>query len=377
VPLETLNRDWRDVAISSDGVKLAAVAFDESVWLSNNGGASWDEVNVHHGTNPRWRHVASSSAGSKIVVAGCFLYVSTDAGASWRGDIDTGAHYWLGVKISNDGRKIAAVGDGSKIWRSTNSGRDHVESGPRKYWRGIAMSSNGVKRAAVEASIGQPGYIWLSSDSGASWAAVTSSVSAMGWAAIEMSADGSKVAAIESCGTVWVSTNSGTSWTAAVDGLAEAYEPLAITMSADGTRIAARGADKIYLSSNTGRSWTEDTSLEATNVGCSEINLLTQAIKLSADGTTRAAAVAHCVSGGIVKNGGIWISTSSRAAQPSDFAALASGVDDVADTVAVKVPTLVAVVFITGIALGVIVSLILKRRSADLGDEARQLLPPV
>ena len=74
-------------------------------------------------------------------------------------------------------------------------------------WRSITSSSDGSKLAAVVSY----GYIYTSSDSGATWIE-RSSYGYLNWQSITSSADGSKLAAIVSYGYIYTSSDSGVSW---------------------------------------------------------------------------------------------------------------------------------------------------------------------
>ncbi|MDB5181209.1 MAG: hypothetical protein JWO54_972 [Candidatus Saccharibacteria bacterium] len=96
-------------------------------------------------------------------------------------------------------RANAAPGDGT--WtQSTAAVMD---------WQTIASSTDGTKLAA--AVLG--GFIYTSTDSGATWIERTAAGS-RNWQAIVSSADGTKLAATARSGLVYTSTDSRVTWTA-------------------------------------------------------------------------------------------------------------------------------------------------------------------
>ncbi len=74
-------RNWRAVASSSDGIRLAAVVAGGQLYISSDAGATW----TARETSRNWSAVASSSDGTRLVatVDGGQIYTSTDAGATW------------------------------------------------------------------------------------------------------------------------------------------------------------------------------------------------------------------------------------------------------------------------------------------------------
>ena len=192
---------------------------------------------------------------------------------------------WYSITSSSDGTKLAAVvrGDyGGYIYTSTNSGASWTQqtaSGSR-YWYSITSSSDGTKLAAVH----YRGYIYTSTDSGATWterSPVTASTT-RNWASITSSSDGTKLAAVVYPGYIYTSTDSGATWTARqTDTIRYWYS---ITSSSDGTKLAAVVRDGyIYTSTDSGATWT-------TNLNSSGVRSWLS-ITSSSDGTKLAAVV--------------------------------------------------------------------------------------
>ena len=117
-------------------------------------------------------------------------------------------------------------------------------------YRSIASSSNGTKLAAV---VWGGGYIYTSTDSGATWTQATSAGS-RDWISIASSSDGTKLAALGGC-YIYTSTDSGASWTQATNDATRYW--MFITSSSDGTKLAAVVYNGyIYTSTDSGATWT-------------------------------------------------------------------------------------------------------------------------
>ena len=247
---------WHGIASSADGMKLAAVVGEGSIWTSTTSGATWVE----------------------------------------RENTCIGTCNWGGIVSSADGNKLAAVVWGGNIWTSSNSGAGWVEqTNPGVYHYAITMSADGAKLAATTLTYqGQPHNIFTSSNSGASWTGVTAGTAGVDLRAITSSADGTHLAAGAYNGNIWTSSNSGATWTQRVVGDGTNNWD-GITSSADGTKLAVVvNGGNIWTSSNSGATWTEVTSTGATKSW--------RGITSSADGTHLAASV---------QNGNIWTSINS------------------------------------------------------------------
>ncbi len=61
---------------------------------------------------------------------------------------------WIGIAMSSDGTKMAAVVSGGQIYVSTNAGDSWTPTDSSRGWTGIAMSSDGIKMAGRKAVAG-------------------------------------------------------------------------------------------------------------------------------------------------------------------------------------------------------------------------------
>jgi hypothetical protein len=163
---------------------------------------------------------------------------------------------WQVITSSSDGIKLAAVVYGGYIYTSTDSGASWTERTAPGYrnWNSITSSSDGTKLAATP----NGGYIYTSTDSGANWTERTVAGS-RSWRCITSSSDGTKLAATTWGGNIYTSTDSGVSWTARTASGSRNWT--SIVSSSDGTKLAAAVDNGyIYTSTDSGASWTERTA---------------------------------------------------------------------------------------------------------------------
>jgi photosystem II stability/assembly factor-like uncharacterized protein len=264
-------RNWWAVAASADGLKLVA---------ATNGAIGSTTANPPLGNDGR-------------------IYTSTDGGASWTARPQAaGSNTWSSVASSADGTKLAAVGPGSQIWTSGDSGVTWVASEISRFWTSITMSADGSRMAAVveEGPNGNSGVgrIYLFTPTGSSfgvgtWAPVAGAApGARNWRSITMSDDGSRIAAVAHTdgGTpfeqVHYSTNFGATWaqsTGTTGTFANAYR---IRSSADGTQLVmaegypATAEGRLWTSTDSGANWTRRNAASTTSY---------TSVDISADGS--------------------------------------------------------------------------------------------
>jgi len=274
--------DWNYITSSADGTKLAATDYAGYIYTSTDSGVNWYTMDGSSGVK-NWREIASSSDGTTLAAVADYVYTSTDSGASWTQRTASGARNWTLIASSSDGTKLAAAVNNGNIYTSTNSGLSwtaRTASGSR-VWNAITSSADGTKLAATV----DGGRIYTSADSGATW---TARDSIRNWNCLTSSADGTKLAAAESFGGgIYTSSNSGVSWI--LQSGYEASSWYAITSSSDGTKLAIIGTsdadnfEYIYTSSDSGVTWKNRYPNEG-------VDMQWQDIASSADGTKLAAA---------------------------------------------------------------------------------------
>ena len=239
---------------------------------------------------------------------------------------------WDSVASSADGRILVAVANennntppfsnGGSIFISTNSGATWAEAtgAPTNgLWETVACSADGGKMIAAGGG-GVPSdflfSIYTSSDTGMTW--VSNNVPVANWQSVASSADGTGLAAADFADRViYTSTNSGADWSQATNAPKEFW--YSIALSADGTRLAAVanasfpsfgiGGTNIYTSTDFGVTWITNAAPKIPNTTVAQKNWVS--IASSADGNKLIAA-----GGGPngSSSGYIFISTNSGAA---------------------------------------------------------------
>jgi hypothetical protein len=198
-----------------------------------------------------------------------------------------GSNYWVSITSSSDGTKLAAVVEDGYIYTSTDGGATWTEqtSAGKRYWSSIASSSDGTKLAAAPCDtkiadhFERGAYIYTSIDGGATWTEQTGAGKYC-WGSITSSSDGTRLAATDG-DYIYTSTDGGVTWTRRIDAVNRWWE--SITSSADGTKLAAVIDDGyIYTSTDGGATW-----IEQTNSG----NRFWRSISSSSDGQNLVAVV--------------------------------------------------------------------------------------
>lgn len=201
-------RWWSDIACSATGTKLVAtVAAGGQIYTSTDSGATW----TARGSNLSWNAVISSSDGTRLAALGLYYaFFSQNSGLTWS-QLDTGFTCLAG---SSDGLKLVGaaerVTDIGHIYTSVDSGVTWIERKQTSPIRCVASSSDGTKMVAGEYIYhGTGGQIYTSTDSGITWTARGMN---LGWVSLASSSDGTKVAAVSRDGYVYTSTDSGATW---------------------------------------------------------------------------------------------------------------------------------------------------------------------
>ena len=218
-------------------------------------------------TNIDWPSIAVSGSGQYMVVVGNnpsttdssgYIYLSSDFGVTWSNKF-TYTQNLVGVAISDNGQYMAAVASGSTtgdIFVSSDFGSSWVNktaASPNYDYTSIAMSSSGQYMVAGTSSAN--GDIWVSNNFGSTWVYKDYSFS---WTSVAVSSDGKYMAACAGPGDIYLSSNSGVNW-AAITSITTDYSWTGISMSSSGQYMAAcrGGAGKIYRSTDFGVTWTE------------------------------------------------------------------------------------------------------------------------
>ena len=276
--------NWRAIASSADGSRLAAVASitGGGIYISIDSGLAWAGP-FGPISSGNWYAAASSADGSKLPAAVNGGYIYTNSGTAWTAAF--GPANWVALASSADGTRLIAAASGLGLYTSGDSGATWVSVLGSANWISVASSADGTKMLAVVSG----GGIWGNSTGG--WVQQTGTPSSGTWSSVASSADGTKLVAVANGGGIYTSINSGGSWIPQTGGLPASAAWSSVTSSADGSKLAAGiNGGGIYTSSNFGVTWAQQTNAPVKSWN---------AIAASADGTKLAAAINNTTSGGI------------------------------------------------------------------------------
>jgi len=170
--------------------------------------------------------------------------------------MSSGQRNWQSLSSSADGAKLAASDQSGYVYTSSDSGATWTEQAGSglMYRNSIASSADGTNLVTANLY----GSIYTSSDSGASWTERPGAGSRY-WNSVASSADGTKlVAGVTYGGYIYTSSDSGQTWTERTSVGLGFWASIA--SSADGTKIMAAGGgwgSSLYASTDSGTTWTE------------------------------------------------------------------------------------------------------------------------
>ncbi|MGA3172252.1 MAG: sialidase family protein [Chthoniobacteraceae bacterium] len=253
------------IAASRDGSKLLVSVGNGTLYISSDGGATW-QVTLNLGSDGGPPYIASSWDGTFLFANPAIggMYTSTNSGATWNTNAGL-ATVGGPVACSSDGLKTAQVYGGIPVPTTGGYLAAVTASGgssPAGFWTCLASSTSGASLIAGErlmtplgivsgtsvitgSAIGQ---IYTTSDYGATWTAHGPN---QNWTSVAISADGTKLAAVGASGPIYTSPDSGNTWTTHQSSA----NWTSVTCSTDGTELAAAAANLVYVSCDSGVTW--------------------------------------------------------------------------------------------------------------------------
>ena len=236
VPNTTLTGSayWRSIAVTNSAAVQTAVAYGSSIYRSSDTGSTWSNAgitidgsaNANTVTPRNWQDIAVSAETGAVqvtCVSGGYLYVSSNTGVTWLSStvsIDgatpqTTNRAWQAVAISANGQYgLACVNSTSAsgfLYRSTNSGASWASSSvvidgvspqtTNRAWQDVGMSANGKYQVAC---VGTSGFIYYSKDYGVTWTSL-SAAGSRSWSSIALSDNGGTISATtnDAAGAIW------------------------------------------------------------------------------------------------------------------------------------------------------------------------------
>jgi photosystem II stability/assembly factor-like uncharacterized protein len=235
---------------------------------------------------------------------------------------------WNAIACSADGTRLAAAVFAGGIYISTNSGNTWAPSGAPNTntdWGRIVSSADGMKLAVTDPF---SSFIYNSADGGNTW--TSNFVSELPLTSLASSADGTRLIAGSGSNALFLSTNAGVTWSQT--NLPVAPFGVGVASSADGTRLAAATYEAIFTSSDAGVTW---------QMSGAPTNQYWNSIASSADGS-RLAAGGYSIAFGISQDG-VFVSMDSGATWTTNILPLPGSVPLVASsaegTTLLAVPT--------------------------------------
>jgi len=274
----TEGQKWNSVASDTSGTKLAAVVFGGYIYTSTNSGLTWTPRTSAGFKN--WGTITSSADGMKLAATvgnhdneyqsgGAdidYIYTSSDGGATWVAQTNSGQRHWSSITSSADGTKLAATTwkfsvSTAFLYTSSDSGvtwTQQTAAGGR-HWQSIVSSPDGTKLAASLWD-GDGGGVVTGTYAAGAWTWTLNNTG--GWDnrwVIAGSADLSLLAINSNNSDITLSTDGGSTWsTKAIPG---GEHILSIDLSHDGSRLVIgtyneSGEGAVYSSVDQGTSWT-------------------------------------------------------------------------------------------------------------------------
>lgn len=141
--------DHRGISISNDGTRIAVAHMYAGVYsirYSVDTGSTFTTVSL----NKQWKGLAGSSNGTHLVAItnNDFLYISRDGGQSWNATLTDTGRAWVSVCCSKDFMVIAAVVYGGNIWLSRDGGNTFTAKDSTRFWFAIYCNDDGTKFTA-------------------------------------------------------------------------------------------------------------------------------------------------------------------------------------------------------------------------------------
>ena len=183
---------------------------------------------------------------------------------TWTKKTSTGAGFWNSARTASTTADASTilVGNGNQgyLYLSKDSGASwaRVTGAPSGSWTATAMTPSGnVMIASRDMS---PYGIYKSTDGGTTWNLLSGTTTQV-WDGLTISDDGTKMAAIDKNmnGAVWTSVDSGATWVKRSMGGAGTWTD--IDSSADGTKlVGVKYGGHILTSVDSGATWTQRTT---------------------------------------------------------------------------------------------------------------------
>jgi photosystem II stability/assembly factor-like uncharacterized protein len=252
--------NWRKVVTDEKGSNLAAISFQEGIYLSSNVELNWQASKA---PMMPWNSLSISHDGKVLAAtASKFgMYCSTDGGSSWKKVSIVGENEWNGIKVSSSGQYMFACTE-KDVYRSEDFGENWVKSlDVVGNWIAVSVDGSGKYGVVVGFSEG----IYISSDYGKSWS--VSEAPLFGWYDVTTDTTGKHCTAMTISDGIYTSDSYCSHWVKS-----SAPDLMWTSIASDSTGkhiIAAASNEGIYRSDDYGSSWMKTQAAEASWISVS------------------------------------------------------------------------------------------------------------
>ena len=263
--LYTQSKYWQCMACTELGDIIIACEDNGSIFISNDYGETWTNS---YATSQQWRSVACNSDASIIVACeyNGYIYKSTDYGTTWDITYNT-TNTWICIGVEPHGQSVYACAYDGGIYTMVNNNDNWVLIyNTTKKWKSIKVCDNSIIYAAIDDmnTSNSANGIYISTDSGTSWALNTSSITrSKNWEYITASTDGTRIIAItnnnysNTDNGVYISGNSANDWSKYTNYFKTfSLNFSSVVSNSSGDRFAACVyGGGLYISSDVGSTW--------------------------------------------------------------------------------------------------------------------------
>ncbi|MFZ4631818.1 MAG: SBBP repeat-containing protein [Patescibacteria group bacterium] len=206
----TTSNAIQKIISAADGKKIFALINNSTISTSSDYGQIWSSVSTEAGT---WYDLGASADGLKLYLAGSSgVSKSINGGSTWSSA--TTGNFRV-IDSSSDGSKIVVTGNATDIYMSSDSGATWASSSVAvSDWLAITMTRNGEKIAAGNSEVGN--FIWVSTDGGVNYLQKTRPSGTLISGGLKYSSYGTKlVATVNNDGvdSKYFSEDDGNTWT--------------------------------------------------------------------------------------------------------------------------------------------------------------------
>lgn len=218
--------NWTDIAMSTNGQWIGAVAYGSNVWTTLDAGTNIFARDPDSPYGAYFYGIAASYSGEKVALVGSGTrapFTSTDYGATFTAR-NLGLSSWVNSSVASDstGAKLQAGNYGSvKTYYSVNSGANWTTASGSRMAAKICSSSNGTYIAVGGGTLNFDSsiapyidYIYTSINAGTNF---TQRASARNWRGMACDRTGKYLVASAWNNYVWISSDYGTNWQPRID----------------------------------------------------------------------------------------------------------------------------------------------------------------